>query len=216
MVYSVKSSVLASSSHLSVTWTLWRIILQTRWYIFHALKNLKVSFFVHILMISGKWWKLYLNIYYILSTLKNSLSHLYEPYEISNISGLQLKVLLLRKIKYFANISSTWKNKGYDLKPGCYASKLFLFPLHHTSLWYVFTWRGISWLVLAFLMFSQHQDRNIFILGIQEHSHILTNEGHLLAASQLDAGIIAIVHWASTGLGMVQSALLFNYIISIL
>lgn len=150
------------SSHLSMMWTVWRIIFAVKVVYFPSIdKSENVLFLSYIndkLEREGR--RKDIEISTMFSALKKAIRHLFLT------STLQYKcylyytneiLLMLGKKKYFPYISSKWKNKGHDLNSDCCALKPIFFPLRHTSPKFVFTWRGVNWLVLAFLRPSQHQ-----------------------------------------------------------
>lgn len=197
-------------------WTIQTIIFGDKVLYFLSIDKLTMFSFFHIWMTSWKGREKENTFKYLpcFKHLKKPLSNLFLISTLWDKHCLYFtnkKLVMLRKIKYFANLSSKWKNKGHDLNPGDCVPHPFS-PLLPTSPWFVEALVGP-----CLPQALSESDTDVFILLTQEHSQFLTKAHNLLAASQLEAGIItAIIHWASTVLGMVPSALLFKHIISIL
>lgn len=143
---------MTSSSHPSVMWTLWRVLLADEVIYFPIIDRSDNALF-HLWTSWREEKEIHVNIYHVLSTLKSHylISSLCWPCEVTIISVLQMKkLLMIQKIKYFAYISSKWKNRHMS-ELWVLSSKAPALSFASHFIMIVFTCWGISHLVLAFL-----------------------------------------------------------------
>lgn len=133
---------MTSSSHVSMMWTMWRIIFADEVVYFPTIDKSENTppLFFHIWMTSWKGRGKENTFKYLLyfKHLKKPLSHLFllstlwDKYFLYFTSE---KLLMLGKMKYFVYIPSKSKNKGHDLNPGgCTPIPALSSPSHFTMI----------------------------------------------------------------------------------